>query len=433
MRRLTDAHYQGAADDASDDLSLYEIRNIGSDKCLEADKLIVTQVQQNTFWNANVGFGSKAGRISTVLKFWSEIARRSSGREATGRRKLRDNLGGELGSGVPDVIVQLYGEPTCVAKKSGPIYFFGAVFALGCPSQASAYCEVGEPFFAFTLTFDDPCVEDELSLPTIQSFKNGDRPSAQELDISGEYTKTITRNLGISIEEQWVHLQVPGDGTHSGFDNLGTSVKYQFVRDAAGQLAMSASLNVDWGGTGAKSIGAEPFTTFTPTWLAGKGFGFLPERLGLLRPLAITTELGYSFPTQSSTTEIEDGVLTRARNPNFLVWGGSVQYSLPYLKQKVSDLSLPDLMNHLVLLTEFNFQTQTSNLNGDERTTGTINPGLAYLSEKYQLTVEAVVPVNRASGADVGVIGNLHLFLEDILPHSLGKPLFGPASTENED
>jgi hypothetical protein len=46
------------------------------------------------------------------------------------------------------------------------------------------------------------------------------------------------------------------------------------------------------------------------------------------------------------------------------------------------------------------------------------------------LGVEAIIPINRASGDGVGVIGNLHLFLEDILPNSLGKPLF--ASTAGE-
>ena len=144
-------------------------------------------------------------------------------------------------------------------------------FASAFPVTAQAHCEVGERTFASTMTFDDPCVSDELSLPTIQSFKNGDQPSAQELDVSGEYTKTITRNFGVSFEETWVHLDVPGEGSHSGFDNLGTSFKYQFVRDAERELAMSASLDADWGGTGAKSIGAEPFTTLTPTWFAGKG------------------------------------------------------------------------------------------------------------------------------------------------------------------
>jgi hypothetical protein len=72
----------------------------------------------------------------------------------------------------------------------------------------------------------------------------------------------------------------------------------------------------------------------------------------------------------------------------------------------------------------------TSNFDGKDRTTGTLNPGLVYLADKYQLGVEAIIPVNRASGDNVGVIGNIHFFLEDILPHSLGRPLFGPSGNE---
>jgi hypothetical protein len=301
------------------------------------------------------------------------------------------------------------------------------------PVTAQAHCEVGSRTIASTLTVDDPCVSDELSLPTVQSFKNGEEPSAQELDVSGEYTKTITRNFGVSFEEEWVHLDAPGEGSHSGFDNLGTSFKYQFVRDAERELAMSASLDADWGGTGARSIRAEPFTTLTPTWFSGKGFGFLPDNLKLLRPLAVTTQLGYSFPTQSSTIEFEDGVRTQTRNPQFLVWGGSLQYSMPYLQARVQELGLPEFVNRLVPITEFSFKTETSNFDENERTTGTISPGLLYLADKYQLGVEAIIPINRASGDGVGVIGNLHLFLEDILPNSLGKPLFALASGEHPE
>jgi hypothetical protein len=303
--------------------------------------------------------------------------------------------------------------------------------AFGAASTAHAHCEVGSRIFPATLTFDDPCVTDELSLPTIESFKNGDEPSAQELNLSGEYTKTITRNFGVSFSEQWIHLHVPGEDNRSGFDNLETSFKYQFVRDANRQLAMSVSLDVDWAGTGSRAVGAESFTTLTPTWLAGKGFGSLPEGLRFLRPFAVTTELGYSFPTQPSTTEIVGGTPAQTRNPQFLVWGGSLQYSMPYLKSRVQDLGLPDVINRLVPITEFNLKTETSNFDGNERTTGTINPGMIYLAEKYQLGVEAIIPINRASGDGIGVIGNLHFFLEDILPHSLGKPLFAASAEEN--
>ena len=121
------------------------------------------------------------------------------------------------------------------------------------------------------------------------------------------------------------------------------------------------------------------------------------------------------------------------RNPQFLIWGGSVQYSMPYLRSSVGDLHLPAFVNHLIFITEFNFQTQTSNFDGEERTTGTINPGLIYMAEKYQIGVDAIIPVNRASGDDVGVVGNVHFFLEDILPRSLGKPLFASRSGEHPE
>ena len=66
-----------------------------------------------------------------------------------------------------------------------------SLLVLGCSTSASAHCIIGNRFFPATVSVDDPCVADELSLPT-----------AQELDISGEYSKTITPNFGVSFEEE---------------------------------------------------------------------------------------------------------------------------------------------------------------------------------------------------------------------------------------
>lgn len=68
------------------------------------------------------------------------------------------------------------------------------------PIAADAHCFVGNRFFPATLEVDDPCVADELSIPTVAGFKNGDEPPADEVDIAGEYAKTITPNFGISFE-----------------------------------------------------------------------------------------------------------------------------------------------------------------------------------------------------------------------------------------
>jgi hypothetical protein len=48
-------------------------------------------------------------------------------------------------------------------------------------SQASAHCLVGARFFPATLATDDPCVADEMSLPTVAWSRTGDVPPAKEL------------------------------------------------------------------------------------------------------------------------------------------------------------------------------------------------------------------------------------------------------------
>jgi hypothetical protein len=48
---------------------------------------------------------------------------------------------------------------------------------------------------------------------------------------------------------------------------------------------------------------------------------------------------------------------------------------------------------------------------------------MIYVAKTYQFGIEAIIPVNRASGDGVGVIGQFDLYLDDILPKSIGRPL----------
>jgi hypothetical protein len=98
---------------------------------------------------------------------------------------------------------------------------------------------------------------------------------------------------------------------------------------------------------------------------------------------------------------------------------------MPYLKSAVVDLGLPDFVNRLIPIVEVALQTPVSNTaTSGTVTTGTVNPGIIYAGNKYQVAVEAMIPVNRQSGTSVGVIGQLHFFLDDIFPNSLGRPIF---------
>ena len=298
-------------------------------------------------------------------------------------------------------------------------------------TEADAHCVVGARFFPATLSVDDPCVADELSLPTIAGFKNGDDPSTRELDIAAEFSKRITDKFGISLATAWTQLSPSGASRVDGFQNLEASFKYQFLTAPARELVMSGALVVEFGHTGNASVGAESFTVYTPTLYVGQGFGGLPDSMRMARPFAVTGQIGYSIPSKSSSTSVDpdSGDTITDLHPKFLTYGGSLQYSMPYLKSNVVDQGLPDFFNHLIPIVEFQLQTPVANYHGTGiGTTGTVTPGVIWIGRYFQVGLEAIIPINRASGTGVGVLAQLHLYLDDIFPTSIGKPLFGSAA-----
>jgi hypothetical protein len=305
--------------------------------------------------------------------------------------------------------------------------------ALGV-TGAAAHEIAGNRFFPATLAIDDPGVNDELAMPTVSMTKSGDEPPVKQLGISGEYAKRITEAFAISVGPSWLHLYAPGGPNGvgaSGFQNLDTTFKYRFYRDPVHELVMSAGLSIEWGGSGAAGVGADRFTTYTPTFYFGKGFGDLPDTIWWARPIALTGTLGYSVPgsAQTVTATVDDngGISTDIEHhPQFINWGLSLQYSMPYLKSAVRDFDLPDILNHVIPIVEASFQSPVANLTGNNpKTTGTVNPGVIYVSNYYQIGLEAIVPINRDSGRNVGAMAQLHVYLDDLMPTTLGKPLFG--------
>jgi hypothetical protein len=292
-------------------------------------------------------------------------------------------------------------------------------------SDAFAHCFVGPRFLPATLVTDDPCVADELSLPTVAWSKTGDVPPATQWDISGELSKRITEDFGVSIGEDWSQIRQPGSPTLMGFGDLETTFQYQLMKDAAHETAILLGLIVDWGGTGATNAGiGTSYSLLTPTYYFGQGFGQLPDTVAWARPLAVTGQIGYQIPTTSFIVSQNTPV------PQLLVYGASLQYSMPYLKSEVKDLQLPDFINHLIPIVEAQLSTPVANNFGNSFiTTGTINPGVIWVGSYFQVGVEAMIPVNRASGTGVGVIGQLHLYLDDMFPKTLGQPLIGGTST----
>jgi hypothetical protein len=290
-------------------------------------------------------------------------------------------------------------------------------------SSAQAHGMVGKRFFPATLAIDDPFVADELSLPTISHIKlrgDDESPPTRETTISAEFSKRLSTDFGFSLGGAYKILN-PDEGSQiTGFDNMEVSLKYVFFKSDEHETLLSAGVSWDVGGTGSKKVGAESFDTVTPTLFFGKGFGDLPDSLDYAKPFAVTGSIGLALPTRRyneiRTTEA-DGTVTSEREKNITTvqWGFSFQYNMQYLQSYVRDVGLPQPFSRMIPIVELALETPTNDPRTN-RTTGTVNPGIIWFGKYIQLGIEAVVPINTASGKNVGVLGQVHFYLDDILP-----------------
>jgi hypothetical protein len=296
--------------------------------------------------------------------------------------------------------------------------------------NVSAHGFAGSRFFPATLSTDDPFVNDELSMPTVSSIVTPDEGGTRDTEIAVDIAKRITPNFGVEIGESLINLRPPGERSVTGFGNLELGAKYEFFENDEHEVILSVGAEVEVGGTGNRDVDADPFSTWAPGLFFGKGFGDLPNELSFLRPLALTGQIGVAIPTSaSSRTQMVNEVtgereIEIERHANVLEWGFAIEYSIIYLEEQVKDVGLRAPFDRLIPLVEFSFETPL-NRGQEGQTTGTINPGLIWSGKYFQIGAEAVIPVNSRTGNDVGFIAQLHFYLDDLFPHSLGRPLFG--------
>jgi hypothetical protein len=232
--------------------------------------------------------------------------------------------------------------------------------------------------------------------------------------------------LTLSDGYQW--QKSAGQPAQTGFDNFSANLLYEFFENDAHEAIMSIGLTSEFGGTGSRAVGSSSFSTLTPIFYFGKGLGDIPATLNPLRPLAVTGEIGLAIPTRSANRTVTfDPATGRSQvsstpNPDVLEWGIAVEYSLIYLQEHVKDIGLRAPFNRLIPLVEFSMSTPVNRHGGT--TTGTVNPGVIWSGQYFQVGVEAVLPVNKHTGFNPGVVGQLHFYLDDLLPKLFSKPLF---------
>ena len=305
----------------------------------------------------------------------------------------------------------------------------GALLAHASSALAHAVC--GARVFPVTLTLDDPGVADELTIPQVdyeRSAADGGPGPSHSVNLGFEYDKRLTEDFGIGFDDGYNVNQTDKAKTQTGWDDLSVTVKWAKCIDPDSGFQLGFGVVREFGRTGTSHVGSDEFGNTAPTIYLGKGVDEIP--VSMLQPLQFTAELSYAVTDKAlktlMATDPTTGVTSsRSNNGGANQWSGamSVQYSIPYLQNQVKDYGLPEPFAHLIPVAELDWTSPTTS-GGGPPTTWSLAPGVIYLRTWYQVGLEAVIPLNKAAGTNVGVILQFHVFLDDLYPHGIGAPLF---------
>jgi hypothetical protein len=301
------------------------------------------------------------------------------------------------------------------------------VSAMALTNHAHAHGYAGDHMFISTLLIDDPNVADEASLPTFsflpQPTDGG--PAANQYGLEFEWDKRITENFGFAIDSGYNWLTQPGAKTANGWNNLAVTLKYKPYVNADHEFMLSVGVQRDFARTGANGTNGavldnDDSSSTTPTIYFGKGFGDIP--IGWVRPFALTGELGYTIADKKLKVDPVSGDPVNNGMSNAWSGGLSLQYSIRYLSSQVKDYGLPRFVNRLTPVVELAWSSSASRPSQDT-TQYLWGIGINYTATDYAFGLEMLVPGNRNTGSHLGVIAQFHLYFDDLLPHSLGKPI----------
>lgn len=329
-----------------------------------------------------------------------------------------------------------YGLLVTRSRRASGAALIGSIAVFAFTTNVQAHGIAGNRLFAGTLSFDDPAVADEAILPLYSHLGYPTQGSnVSESRINATFNRLLTPTLALTIDSGWVHQNWPL-GSTSGADKTNVGLKYEAYRNNQHEMLVSVGLAWGIGHSGTSAVGTDAPNTIQPGVFFGKGFGDLPDSLSWLRPFAVTGAVVDETPVGSTRATVLAPNLTTGRFDSVsspavetLHWGFSVQFNTLYLTNRF-DGGPPahEPVNQWVPLIEFKFDSPSG-----QKTIATANPGVAYVDRTWQLAAEIILPMNHAAASGPGFRAQLLLFLDDLMPSLLGKPLLtdkAPSSRE---
>jgi len=307
------------------------------------------------------------------------------------------------------------------------IYWVGALAMLSATQFVEAHAIAGNRYFPGTITFDDPAVADELIIPAWARYSQPNYDdNVVDNSAAWAFARLLTPTTAIGIDGGYTHRNWGPEQT-TGKTQVHVSVKTEVVRDEPDEFLAAASLAWGIGGSGSEKVGGNTPNTVAAGVYIGKGFGNLSDDWAAFRPFGITGAAVIETPVSNeSVSNLTINPSTNSLYPTttqkgtVLHWGFALEYSTLYLTDWFNGQPpSEEPLHQWVPLVEFAFDSSQGH-----KTTGTINPGISYVAQTWQIAIEAVRPLNDQYNHGIGVRAQLLLFLDDLLPSLFSNPVF---------
>jgi len=297
------------------------------------------------------------------------------------------------------------------------------LLALAAPAHGHGIA--GNRFFPGTLTFDDPAVADELLFQPTSLVHPGEGTDVRDTTIDWSFMRLLTPDLAVGASSGWIHRAPDALPAAWGADVTTLAIKKLLLKDEPRETLVSAGLTWAIGGSGSQRVGANAPDILTPGIFFGKGFGDLPDQVAWLRPFGVAGAVTLDLPARGSATNFGVDPSTGQYGPiptpvvETLHWGFAIEYSTYYLTSRFTGgPPKEEPLHQLIPLVEFSFDSPRG-----QKTAATMNPGLSYVEDTWQLVGEVIVPLNGEGGRGLGIRTQLLFFLDDLIPSVFGKPL----------
>ena len=287
-----------------------------------------------------------------------------------------------------------------VYSRAASLAAFGLALMLSWSTSARANPQ--SRLFVGNFIGNDATVENYLSV-------SGGVDRAQNFE-SLYLEKTVTSDASFSLFVGYQRLEQQGeDPALTGFTNLGFGYKHLLLSLPADEFILTINPTLELP-VGDSSV-SETHPRAGGSMLFQKGFGDLPESIGLLRPAGIEGDAGF----ESKVTGARDDLL----NADF-----EVEYSLGYLDANVASNSVPMLMRHLTPHLDFEYAQYLSAHNNSSAPDFELTPAIAWMNDTFEVNVGAQIALNHASSGTgaVAFVWLLGVSYDQLMPALGWKP-----------